>query len=197
MCPIVKPTRSPPGAQRPQPCCFWQKGAMSPASSCISAVNSLVTALTGWKRPVGAQNCALKALEDPANHCSCPLNSPPLSSTRATWRRGGHPTLSAPVTLARESTVIAQRGSVAISLEATFPTCQTLTSSSGGVEVWRCLHKGWLAGPAFHRFFQSPRFSRSTRSIPEQANISSDISPALLRLLGARLSGWPRWRDRQ
>jgi hypothetical protein len=142
MCPIVKPTRSPPGAQRPQPCCFWQKGATSPASTCISAVNSLVTALTGWKRPVGAQNCALKALEDLANHCSCPLNSPaqarppPLSSTRATWRRGGHPPLSAPVTLARETTVIAQRGSVAISLEATFPTCQTLTSSSGGVEVF-------------------------------------------------------------
>jgi hypothetical protein len=58
-------------------------------------------------------------------------------------------------------------------------TCHGLLGiSTDGLQVGRCLHKGWLAGPYFHRFFTG----RRSWSIPESANPNSALFPALLRL---------------
>jgi hypothetical protein len=145
-------------------------GAMSPASSCISTVNSLVTALTGWEEACRRSNCPLEALEKPANCYSHPLNSPaqalpPLSSTvhssnLAAWWPSHTQCTSDP----RQRT------------NRTAPECCNLPGGdflhlpNFDIELWRCggtyIKAGWL-GHVFTVLLQSPRFSRSTGSIPE------------------------------
>ena len=143
-----------------------------PASTCISAVNSLATEWRGLEALDALAEGPGKPLLPPTEGLANPLRPSHSLCT-------GGPSFS----LARAARECCDL------LEATF-LLPNLPCHGGGEEVY--IKAGWLG--QFSPFFQEPS---SSWSIPEQANTNCDISPAPLRLLAHVSPDGPAGNDHQ